>query len=118
MTETTTPDDKLLSSWEDDIRDALSDADGKRWICANDALNALMEHVRAGQSHAARLLEALEWYADPANYRTFHDEDGDESIPCIPCDLTPADEEGLRLSVYDCGDRARAAIAAAKGADQ
>jgi hypothetical protein len=71
----TTPDEAMLTEWECDIRDALADIDGKRWICANDALNALIEHVRAGQSanaervslleaENARLREALETIAE------------------------------------------------------
>jgi hypothetical protein len=56
----TTPDEAMLTEWECDIRDALADTDGKRWICANDALNALIEHVRAGHSANAERVAALE----------------------------------------------------------
>jgi hypothetical protein len=56
----TTPDEAMLTEWECDIRDALADIDGKRWICANDALNALIEHVRAGHSANAERVSVLE----------------------------------------------------------
>jgi NTP pyrophosphatase (non-canonical NTP hydrolase) len=63
------------------------------------------------------LVEGLRWYADDSNYRTFYDEGGDESIPCIPCDLTEADKDGHRMVIYDCGDRARAALATLETTD-
>ena len=54
---------------------------------------------------------ALKFYASDANYRPFHDEDGEESIPCIPCGLSEVDEEGNRYLIYDLGDTARNTLA-------
>jgi len=79
---------------------------------ADELAKAFARHRHTATAEA---LEVLRWYANKANYKTFHDEDGDESIACDPCDLTPADEEGNRVYFYDCGDRARAAIAKIEG---
>ncbi len=75
---------------------------------SRSAIPALIERVERAEAENARMREALEFYAEPANF--LNSPPWEEDPECFTPNAVPFTTQEDGAKVCDCGDKARAAL--------